>query len=185
MNKLVENHHVVAALWSAVNTSSGSLENVAPLVKKLLKTGAWKKREVPQLGRIIEFEHFGEFIQTNPLEGCGWPPEKVEALIKDDPETLTLWRRAMVGKPGAHSTNVTMKALRGNTRAYTLDRLEREQPDLFKQVKAGKISANAAAKKAGIRKPPSPLTELRKWWKKASLEQRAAFLAEVSARRAA
>jgi len=37
-----------------------------------------------------------------PLAGCGWPPEKVEALIKDDVETLALWREATVGKPHRH-----------------------------------------------------------------------------------
>lgn len=36
-------------------------------------------------------------------------------------QQLQLWREAMVGKRGAHSSNRTMKPKRGTTRAYTLD----------------------------------------------------------------
>jgi hypothetical protein len=50
-----------------------------------------------------------------------------------------------------------MRPKRGNSRAYTLDRLARERPDLFEQVKAGKLSANAAAIEAGFRKRPTSL----------------------------
>src|SRR6516162_8468605 len=132
LNKLVANHHVVEALWSAVNTSSGSLEHVAPLVKRVLTTGAWKRRIVPQLGNEpIEFQRFIEFIETAPLKGCGWPPNKVAALIKDDTETLALWHEAITPPTGVHhdSSNITTK--RGTTRAYTLNRLKRKRPDLF------------------------------------------------------
>ena len=159
INKLVENHQIVQALWSAVNTSSGSLENVAPLVKKLLKTGAWKRREIPQLGRIVEFESFGKFITTKPLEGCGWPIEKVEALIRDDDEAVLLWRRAMTAPARRPLTNdnviTSEKPVQGNSKAYTLDRLDRERPDLLAKVGKGELSANAAAIEAGFRKPPT------------------------------
>lgn len=49
------------------------------------------------------------------------------------------------------------QAERGNSRAYTLDRLEKERPDLYARVKADELSANKAAIEAGWRKPKTPL----------------------------
>jgi hypothetical protein len=55
-----------------------------------------------------------------------------------------LWHNATTGKHGGDrktataikSDNVTLKPRRGNSRAYTLDRLKRERPDLFELVNA-------------------------------------------------
>ena len=46
--------------------------------------------------------------------------------------------------------NVTI--IRGNKRDYILTRLKKDHPKLFEQVKAGELSAHAAALKAGFRK---------------------------------
>lgn len=158
INDLIENHHLVKALWSAVNTSAGSLENVAPLVKRLLETEAWKKREVPQLGKEpVEFSNFVDFITTPPLKGCGWPTEKVEALIKDDADTLRMWRKAItapIGRPSENTDIISIKPEHGTSLAYTLDRLKREDWKLYDKVITGELSANAAAIKAGFRKKP-------------------------------
>jgi len=126
-------------------------------------SGAWRQRKFK--GKLYEHNSFLDFITTPPLAGCGWPPEKVEALIKDDSEVLAMWRAATTGKPGRPQKNsdiVTIKSERGNTRAYTLDRLKRERPDLFKLVTADKMSANAAAIKAGFRKNLMPLDRVLK-----------------------
>lgn len=194
LNELVGNQQLVQALWNAVNTSSGSLVNVPPLVKRLLVTDAWKEREVQQLGEIVRFDSFAAFIQTPPLRGCGWPLEKVEALIKDDAETLRLWRQAVVpehgeygrGRPKPQSQSIdgdiiTIKPERGTSRAYTLDRLSRERPDLYAEVVAKNLSANKAAIKAGWRDNPNDgLIKLRRAWKHASSDERKLFLAEIS-----
>ena len=44
-----------------------------------------------------------------------------------------------------HCANHMRKAERGNSLGYTLDRLKREHEELFKLVKAGELSAHAAA----------------------------------------
>lgn len=186
LNELVGNQQLVQALWNAVNTSSGSLVNVPPLVKRLLVTGAWKEREVPQLGEVVRFDSFAAFIQGPPLRGCGWPLEKVEALIKDDAETLRLWRQATTRenhrpRNDKTSDNITTSDGRGTGRAYTLDRLQRERPDLYAEVVAKRLSANKAAIKAGWRDDPkNRLTKLRRVWKQATPEERQAFLAEIA-----
>ncbi len=46
--------------------------------------------------------------------------------------------------------------MKGNSKAYTLSRLKRDAPELFKAVCDGEMSANAAAIKAGIRKVDTP-----------------------------
>jgi len=42
---------------------------------------------------------------------------------------------------------------RGNSLSYTLRRLKSEYPELYQRVVAGELSANAAAREAGIRRP--------------------------------
>lgn len=159
LNPLIGNHQIVEALWDAVNTSSGSLENVAPLIKQILRTEAWRSRIVPQLGtEPVKFDHFLKFIEAKPLRGCGWPPDKIPPLLKDDPEAERMWREATtasVGRPSENNTSIrSIKPVHGTTRAYTLDRLQRERPDLFDKVVAKKMSANKAAIEAGFRKKP-------------------------------
>jgi hypothetical protein len=57
---------------------------------------------------------------------------------------------------------MTLAHQRGNRRAYTLDRLKRNNPELFAKVVNGELSANAAAIEAGFRKKLSALEQIRK-----------------------
>lgn len=51
--------------------------------------------------------------------------------------------------------NGTLRAGRGsNSRAYILDRLDRDDPELATRVRSGELSASAAAIKAGFREQP-------------------------------
>ena len=59
---------------------------------------------------------------------------------------------------------------------YTLRRLARDAPNLLDKIESGELSVNAAAIRAGIRKKPTPLSQLVKWWKKATAEEQAEFL---------
>lgn len=150
---LMENGFLIESLWRSVNNSVGNLENIPGLVRATIEREAWRKR----IYRNKTFEHkrFIDFITSQPLAGCGWPPDKVEALIKDDAELLQLWREAITPKHGGNRTvkgdNVTLADNRGNRKAYTLDRLKREAPELFSQVVQKKLSANKAAIQAGFR----------------------------------
>ena len=65
----------------------------------------------------------------------------------------------------AYTTNdniISDKASQGTSRAYTLDRLSREAPGLYKAVCDGAMSANAAAIEAGFRKKPEPFEQIKK-----------------------
>lgn len=59
---------------------------------------------------------------------------------------------------------------------YTLRRLARDAPNFLDKIESGELSVNAAAIRAGIRKKPTPLNQLLKWWKKATEEERNEFL---------
>jgi hypothetical protein len=116
-------------------------------------------------GRLFEHDRFLDFLTTKPFAGCGYDPTQVEALIKDDPETLAMWRKAVTAAEGRPKTgyNVTSKErVTGNSRAYTLDRLSRESPGLYEAVCRGELSANRAAIEAGFRKPPKPFDQIKK-----------------------
>ena len=63
----------------------------------------------------------------------------------------------------------------GTSRAYTLARLRRDDPDMALRVEAGELSANAAAVAKGWRKPPDVLQQLKRLWDKASPDERASF----------
>src|SRR5690606_32482293 len=116
--------------------------------------------------RLFEHERFLDFLTTKPFAGCGYDPTQVEALIKDDPETLALWRKAVTAKPGDNQYTVVgnsnhQKAVK-NSRSYQIDRLSREAPGLYEAVCRGEMSANRAAIKAGFRKPPKPFDQIKK-----------------------
>ena len=152
---------------SSLSRTEFGLSNFPKLLKKIIQFRAWEKRRLVtpdgrHIGGVIELQGLRELIATKPLKGWGEDPKKVEALIKDDPECLTMYREAMRGQEGGDKTskeptcnNVTgdsqPKAITGNSKAYTLSRLERESPELFDSVCSGELSANAAAIKAGFR----------------------------------
>jgi hypothetical protein len=146
---------LVESLWHAVDDAANNLEAVPRTIRRVIETEAWRERIYR--GRPLTNATFLEFITDKPLKGCGWPPEKVEALLKDEPEVLALWREATTAaahRPTKESHNNIISSRQGTSRAYTLDRLKRNHPDLFDQVCAGALSANAAAIKAGFRKKP-------------------------------
>lgn len=173
---LKRNGNLVESLWNAVDHCS--INRIPAIVREVIVSGAWHKRKYRN--RLYEHQKFIDFIVAPPLAGCGWRPENVEALLKDDAEVLTMWREATVGKHGGDrkskdvikSDNITLDPKRGTSRAYTLDRLKRERDDLYQQVLAGKLSANAAAAKAGWRPKPSAFKQIEKLLPKLTDDER-------------
>jgi hypothetical protein len=69
----------------------------------------------------------------------------------------------------------------GTTVEYTLARLNRDRPDLAARVRAGELSANAAAIEAGFRKKPSALEQVLRLLPKLTSEERAVLAGEFRA----
>lgn len=61
-----------------------------------------------------------------------------------------------------------------------LDALARKAPNLHERVQTGELSCHAACIAAGIVRVPTPLDILRRAWARASEDERAQFLKEVS-----
>lgn len=137
--------------------ATGGLKQFPGLLKKIIDNKAWERRI--NKGKVIELASLRELITEKPIRGWGEDPRKVEAVIKDDPECLAKFREAM--KEQGRRTDVLPSEseasfCKGETKAYQCERLKREAPELFEEVKAGRMSANAAAIQAGIRKKPTP-----------------------------
>jgi hypothetical protein len=109
-----------------------------------------------------------------------------ERAGEDKARLLASGKQARHGEIGGghenRGDNITSD--RGTSAAYTAARLARDRPDLSARTILPKkdpqhLSINAAAIEAGFRKLPSPLTDLRRAWQKASEEERRTFLDEV------
>ena len=143
--------------FSALHDGTQTLGSIPGLIKRIIKEEAWKSRKVKMHG-IVELAGLRELITTKPLIGWGEDPAKIEALLRDDPEALTLYTEAMTGKKHVHyadasNRSITSKPTAGTTKSSGLRRLHRQAPALHAKVVAGELSVNAACIKAGFRKP--------------------------------
>lgn len=164
MNILVVRDQITEFLTRSLQGGKHGLKVVPGFVKRALKEEAWKERTIKCLQgeRFPGFPSFEAYVTAPVPEGLGASLDLIGRMIAHDAEAVTLFRKATTGKHGGDRKSskatkgdiVTLDRGRGNSRAYTLDRLQRERADLFEQVSAGQLSANAAAILAGWRKPP-------------------------------
>jgi hypothetical protein len=161
----IERGQLCQSAIESMYMASGGLDSFPGSLKRIIEERAWERREWVTTdgrpkGRTIELKSLRELITEKPIKGWGEDPKKIEALIKDDPECLALYREAMK-EQGKRTDLLTSESERSKVsgtenKAYTCERLKREAPELFEEVKAGRMSANAAAIQAGIRKKATP-----------------------------
>jgi hypothetical protein len=178
----IENQQLCSGCIQAILHGGNMLSTVPKTLKRIIETEAWLERRVGN-GRIVKLNNLRELITKKPLDGWGEDPAKIEAIIRDDHEVLTMWREAMKTHGNRYSLNGDNINLqeKGTSRSYTDSRLKRQYPDLFELVKAGKLSANAAAIKAGWRKKKTPLEQLHYWWQKCTQNEKREFLNQCTA----
>lgn len=151
----IERGQLCQSTIKSLYEATGGLRQFPSLLKKVIATRAWERRNVH--GKVVELGSLRELITAKPREGWGEDPAKVEAVIRDDPEALAAFREAMKhqGERCDFVDNVNEVAFGrpdGNSRAYSLSRVQREcDPDTVAAVMAGEMSPNAALVKAGIR----------------------------------
>jgi hypothetical protein len=165
-NVQVERGYLTQSLGNASHSGEHGLKTVPGLLKLVLEKEAWKERIIVQTGEEFPgFPDFEAYIKANPPRGLGIDnAETIDKLIGED-EDLRIKFYAALRRPhgGDHASkeakskinNVNLaKVPAGNSKAYALQKLSDEgQIDLLDQVKAGKLSANEAMKKAGFRRP--------------------------------
>ena len=165
----IEKGQLASTTIDCFSRGDGALSNFPGLLKKLIENKAWDCRI--HRGRQHKMPNLRALITEKPIAGWGEDPKKIEAIIKDNPEVLALYREAMEGKGGAPTGNQNAsknkqpnnnvirlnqggvaKTKQGNSRAYSIDRVKREcDKDTVAKVMSGEMSPNAALVKSGIR----------------------------------
>lgn len=177
-------------------TASGKL--FCRMLVEWIENGTWRRHWDARNERWVECETFKEFMEASPAKGLGLCLKQVgqdlELLqrggLDEATRVLAAWKKDQPlptydqtvrprnphGRKGKESDNNVIRLMQGNDTTYTLRRLARDSPDLVDAIAKGEMSVNQAAIKAGIRKKPTPLKELLRWWKKATPEERTEFL---------
>lgn len=164
------------------------LENLPKLVMKIGKGRLWTTIEPRGRGPFVEFSDFA----THPLpDGLGCDMKRLIALCKGNDQAVK-FLEAQRGreqkeavrkgpKPKGDSLSDKESLSQGTGSAYLLRRLSRMDGDWLARYEAGEFpSVRAAAIAAGVVKVPTGLDRLRTAWKKATPEERQAFIDEVS-----
>ena len=154
LNEIERGQLCQSTITSLYGATSG-LRQFPALLRKVIKEKAWERRTVH--GKLIELSSLRELITSKPVVGWGEDPSKVEAVIRDDPEALAAFREAMKHqgeRPNLcnNVTEVETEAITGNSRAYSIARVQREcDTETVAAVMSGEMSPNAALVRAGVR----------------------------------
>ena len=141
------------------------IQAVEKLLIEVIETDAWKKFRTPN-GKLVEPTTFLDFIIGAPFSGLGSTAQKIAGLLGDNNDAVVKMFELLKAKPNPEGRNqhsepnqdggstyiISRTTKHGTSRAYTLDRLTREFPDLRAQVDAKELSVNKAAIEAGFRK---------------------------------
>jgi hypothetical protein len=149
---LKRNANLVDLLGSSLRDGGHALGAVPGLLKQILAEGGWREF-VTQRGEHVVHERFADFVTTLPLAGLGATVETVRKLVVNDIEALDLLDRELQNPRGgdrSKSNNVPL-APEGNSKEKALRRLRKDAPELHAEVLAGRLTAHAAAVKAGFR----------------------------------
>jgi len=157
----IERGQICRSAYDSLRSTEFGLSNFPGLLKKIIRHRAWECRHLvtedgTPKGKIVKLASLRELITEKPLRGWGEDVRAVEAVIKDDPECLAMFREAMKEHHNQHTcnrNNVTAADVStGNSRAYSIDRVKRAcEPEVVAKVMSGEMSPNAALVKAGIR----------------------------------
>lgn len=135
--------------------ATGGMKQFPGLLKKIIETKAWLRRI--SSGKVVELTSLRELITAKPVRGWGEDIKTVEAVIRNDHECLAMFREAM--KEQGNRNNLCYNVTQvgggkgtGNSRAYSIARVQSQcDAKTVAAVMAGKMSANGALVKAGLR----------------------------------
>jgi hypothetical protein len=147
----------VSDLRMALNEGEQGLDVVPGYIEKIIEQEMWQDRIVRATGERVQFDEFSGFINAHPPDGLGTDVDMLKRMCEDDEEALRLLREETTGEAGDNQHTEVSDNIRdrrpsgGNSKDYTLDRLAREDTELYERVVEGEISANQAAIEAGFR----------------------------------
>lgn len=173
---------MIQSLQQAIGHGGEQVFDVAPIVlRRVIEDRLWADRRDKDGQPFQSFEAFATHILWQGLESS--IPELLLYCRKHDAVAQLIKRE--VGPAAEHGGKreagqvdiINLSDGGGTSPTYVLRRLKRDYPDLAEKVVAGELSANAAAIKAGFRKPPSPLKAIQSAWSRATDEERRAIRA--------
>lgn len=161
---LLSNAEQVNMLQEYVASGSNDLDMVTRLVAGVIESGAWREFTTPN-GFPVRHRTFHEFVTADRWDGLGTSRDALVGWVREqDPDTASAVERAwreevpVVGKHGSNQHGSTggdcgTRSTNPMEADGILARLKRDDPDMAQQVVNGELSANAAARIKGWRKP--------------------------------
>lgn len=168
MKRAATADEVIYSLQVALEKESRNTSEISDLVRHVLKDRKWGEFH-SFTGVARKHESFREFVIAPRYEGLGTTRDGLLAIIRVEDEELAAavekaWREDVApalksagrpsGNPGA--TRITQND--GHTADSILARLKRDDPMTAQAVVSGDLTANAAARIKGWRKPRILLT---------------------------
>jgi len=160
MSDLERRDIYVSNLQSALSDGQHGLNAVPGHIKQIIQEDMWQDRIVQVTGERAEYDTFTAFVNDSPPKGLGADVDMLKRMCDNDPEALRLLREVVTDSPGGDqrsdeaqtkNDNIINESGQGTSKDYTLDRLAREDAELYEKVVADEMSANAAAIEAGFR----------------------------------
>lgn len=155
-------------LQNYVATGTDDLDMVTSLVGKVIESGSWREFTTPN-GFPVSHESFQSFVTATRWDGLGTSRDALVAWVREqDPGVADLvekaWRneipaaRSSAGRPVSNGSGTPNTDVRDHTSDSILARLKRDDPATAEKVVNGELTANAAARQKGWRKPRILLT---------------------------
>lgn len=160
----------VNLLQEYVASGADDLDMVTRLLGKVIESGAWREFTTPN-GFPVRHRTFHDFVTADRWDGLGTSRDALVGWVREqDPDVASAVERAWrdevpaalksAGRPSGNGSATTNngQSITGKTADGILARLKRDDPDMAQKVINGEITANAAARQKGWRKPRVLLT---------------------------
>ena len=160
----------VNLLQEYVASGADDLDMVTRLVGKVIESGAWREFTTPN-GFPVRHRTFHDFVTADRWDGLGTSRDALVGWVREqDPDVASAVERAWRDEvPAANKrggdqvsesrrSSATQSVTEKNDADSILARLKRDDPDMARQVINGELTANAAARSKGWRKPRILLT---------------------------
>lgn len=158
---------VVAELKYMLNRGRNESDSIAALLKRIIDGQIWRGYASETTGMKRGYLSFRQFVtedlKIKKIDTLVGLVEPVDTRVAEHAkklwlgETPTAAKHGEVGR-GRNRDRATNSIQGGDTAESTLARLKRDHPDLAQQVIDGELTANAAARQLGWRKPRVLLT---------------------------
>jgi hypothetical protein len=142
--------------FNALHSGTEGLSAFPVFLLEVLEDEAWREVAHPD-GGTRHFKTPKDWMMALPPAGLAAESvDQVRRLVVGTPAELPL-RDALKDKDGPKPAELTDNVSKsrttptGNSRAYLLDRLARDRPDLKQRVDRGELTPNKAAIEAGFR----------------------------------